>query len=135
MLSWAKSICGTIKESKSHVGNIQFWFFNINHLTIKNATCWSKPHLNWTSGYRDMDNSVKFKNNVKHRNLSPLLACNSKSIFPTSDSFPLIMSHIRRRIHLTISSKWVTSMRVITQTDGQRMLYWMGLYTGGSSCI
>ena len=35
-----------------------------------------------------------FKHNVKHKNLSPLLACNSKSIFPTSDSFPLTMSHI-----------------------------------------
>ena len=36
----------------------------------------------------------KLKNNVKQKNLSPLLACNSKSIFPTSDSFPLIMSHL-----------------------------------------
>ena len=42
----------------------------------------------------------KFKNNVKHKNLSPLLACNSKSIFPTSNSFPLIMSHIK---HWTLS--------------------------------
>ena len=34
--------------------------------------------------------------NVKHKNLSPTLACNSKSIFPTqSDSFPLIMPRIR----------------------------------------
>ena len=37
---------------------------------------------------------LKFKNNVKHKNLSPFKACNSKSIFPTSDSFLLIMSHI-----------------------------------------
>ena len=36
-----------------------------------------------------------FKNNVKDKNLLPLLACNSKSIFPTSDSFPLIMSHLQ----------------------------------------
>ena len=37
---------------------------------------------------------LKFKNNEKYKNLSPLYACNSKSIFLTSDSFPLIMSHI-----------------------------------------
>ena len=87
-------ICDTVKGNESHVGNIQFWFFNINLLSIKNATFWSKPHLNQTYGCTDMNNSVKFKNNVKHKNLSPLVACNSKSIFPTSDSFPLIMSHI-----------------------------------------
>ena len=33
----------------------------------------------------------KYRN---HKNLLPLLPYNSKSIFPTSDSFPLIMSHI-----------------------------------------
>ena len=62
-------ICDTIKGNESHVGNIQFWFFNINHLPIYNATFWSKPHLNWTPGCRDIDNSLKFKNNVKHKNL------------------------------------------------------------------
>ena len=39
-----------------------------------------------------MNNSVKFK--IKHKSFLPLLACNSKSIFPTSDSFPLMLSHI-----------------------------------------
>ena len=34
-----------------------------------------------------MDNSLKFLNNVKHKNLSPLLACSSKSISATSHSF------------------------------------------------
>ena len=28
------SICDTIKGNESHVGNIQFWVFNINHLSI-----------------------------------------------------------------------------------------------------
>ena len=37
--------------------------------------------------------SLKFKNNAKNKNLSPLKTCNSKSIFLTSDSFPLIISH------------------------------------------
>ena len=36
----------------------------------------------------------EFLNNVKHRNLSPLVAYNSKSILATSDSFPLIVSHM-----------------------------------------
>ena len=45
----------------------------------------------WLQSYEQF---FEFKSNVKHKNLSPLLACNSKSIFPTSDSFPLIMSHI-----------------------------------------
>ena len=87
-------ICDTIKGNESHIGNIQFWFFKINHLSIKSATFWSKPHLNRTYGCRDMNNSVKFKNNVKNKNLSPLLACNSKSIFSTSNSLPFIMSYI-----------------------------------------
>ena len=54
-------ICDTIKGNESHVGNIQFWFFNINHLSILNATFWSKPHLNQTSGCRDMNNSLNSK--------------------------------------------------------------------------
>ena len=45
----------------------------------------------WFQRYEQFFN---FKNNVKHKNLTPLSACNSKSIFQTFDSFPLIMSHI-----------------------------------------
>ena len=37
--------CNTIKGNESHVGNIQFWFFNINHLSIKNATFDLNPIL------------------------------------------------------------------------------------------
>jgi len=44
--------------------------------------------------FQRYNNSCNFKNNEKHKNFLPLLPCNSKSIFPTSDSFPLIMSHI-----------------------------------------
>ena len=32
-------------------------------------------------------------NIIKHKHLSPILACKSKSIFPTSESFPLIVSN------------------------------------------
>ena len=40
-----------------------------------------------------MTDSLTFRNNKIHQHLSPILACNSKLIFQTSDSFPLITSH------------------------------------------
>ena len=87
-------ICGTIEGNGSYVGKIQVWFFSINHLmSIQNATDWSKLHLNRSSCCRDMTNYLMFKNRMEHRNLSLLLVSNSKSIFLTSDSFPLIMSY------------------------------------------
>ena len=46
---------------------LTFWYKSLVHL---NATFWFNLHVNRTSGYRDMNNSVKFKNNVKHKNLS-----------------------------------------------------------------
>ena len=69
-------------------------------------------------GCRDMINSLKCKNNTILKHLSPISSCNSKSMFPTSDSFPLIMSHIhppphththRRNVlsqNLCFSSQW-----------------------------
>ena len=94
LLKFDSHICDTIKANESHVGNFQFWFFNINYLSIKHATFLipipSQSDI-WLRGYEQF---FHFRNSVKHKNLSPLLACNSTSIFPTSDSFPLIMSHI-----------------------------------------
>ena len=81
--------CDTIKGNESHIGSTQFWFFSIDNLSISNASFWSKPHLNWTSGLLRYEQFFEVQNN---KNLSPLLACNSKSIFLTSDSYPLIMS-------------------------------------------
>ena len=52
----------------------------------------------------------EFKNNVKQKNLSPLLACNSKSIFSTSDSFPLIMSHI---VYSNVETVWLSPCKTI----------------------
>ena len=87
-------ICDTIKGDESYVGNIQFWYFKYKPLV--NLKCYILIQIPsqldiWLQRY---ERFFKFKNNVKHKNLSPLLACNSKSIFPTSDSFPLIMSHM-----------------------------------------
>ena len=53
--------CDTIKENESLVYNILFGVFNINHLSISNATFLSKPHVNRTSGYRDTNNSLNSK--------------------------------------------------------------------------
>ena len=86
---WLALNCDTIKGNKSHVSNNQCWFFNINHLFIQNTTFWFKPHLNRTTNLRRYEHFLRFRNNVKHKKLSHFEACNSKSIFPTSDSFPL----------------------------------------------
>ena len=63
----------------------------------------------WLQRY---EHFFEFKNNVKHTNLSLLLACNLKSIFPTSDSFPLIMSHIFK--HLYIKNDSINKLYVKT---------------------
>ena len=72
---------------------------------LKCYTFWSKPHLHRTSGCRDMTDSLTFKHNIIHKHLSFILACNSKSIFLTSDSFPLIMSHINLHSNITHHAK------------------------------
>ena len=60
-------ILDTIKGNDSHVSNIQFWFFNLIHLFVLNASFESKPHLNWTSGCRDRTNFLKFKTTTKKK--------------------------------------------------------------------
>ena len=47
----------------------------------------------WIQSYSKF---VNVKNNVKQENLNTVFANISKSLFPTSDSFPLIMSHMYR---------------------------------------
>ena len=56
---------------------------------------------NWLQSYEELVNA---KNNIKQRNLNTVFANISKSIFPISDSFLLIMSHmmIRECKHLTL---------------------------------
>ena len=86
--------CDMINES--NVGNVQFLFFTISYLSISNATFWSKTHHNCTSDCRDMGNSLHFLNNIKYRNLSPLSAYNTKSIYATSESFPWLCHSFAR---------------------------------------
>ena len=54
-----------------------------------------------TIGYLVTDSYDKFvnaKNNIKQRNLNTVFANISKTIWPTSDSFLLIMSHIWKNL-------------------------------------
>ena len=83
----------TIKRNESHVAIFNFDFSNksLVHLKCYILIPTSSQSDIWLQRY---EHFFEFKNNVKHKNLSPLLACNSKSIFPTSDSFPLIMSQM-----------------------------------------
>ena len=86
-----------IKGTESLVDNIQFWDLNIIYLHISNPTFGSKPHYNLTSGswFKRYEQFFEFQNIVKDRNMSSVLAYNSKSTLATSNSFPLIMSHIK----------------------------------------
>ena len=78
-------ICDTIKGNESHVSNIQFWVFNINHLSIENATFWSKPHLNRTSGCGDMNIlwNLKTMKNIRICHLYKPVTQNQYSRHPT----------------------------------------------------
>ena len=87
---WKFDNCDMIKGNKSHVGNIQFWFFNITICTSKmlhfdpNST--TIRHLvaeTWT--IFEVSKQCKTKKIVTWST--------SRSILATSDSFPLIVSH------------------------------------------
>ena len=69
------------------------WVFNKIYLPISNPTFWSIPisirHL-----VLKIWQFFEFNTNVKHSNMSSVLAYNSKSILAPTDSFTLIMSHI-----------------------------------------
>ena len=82
-------ICDTIKGNDSHVGNIQFWFFIINHLSILNATFWSKPHLNRTFGCRDMNIlwSLKTIKNIRICHIFKPVTQNQYPRHPTHSSW------------------------------------------------
>ena len=51
----------------SAIFNFDFWHNLFVHL--KYATVCSKPHLNQACGCRDTNTSLKFKHNVKHKNI------------------------------------------------------------------
>ena len=100
-----------IKGNESLVSNIQFRVFNIIYMLMSNPTFWSIPYYNLV--LKRHEQFFEFQNNVKHRNMSSDLAYNSKSILATSDSVPLIMSHMAEHFYIlclqsvcTTSKSW-----------------------------
>ena len=76
----------------------QFSIFSFQYKSLVHVKCYILIQIpfqsdTWFQRYGQLFN---FKNNVKHKNLSPVLAYNSKSIFRTSDSLLLIMSHLAK---------------------------------------
>ena len=81
-----------IKGNESLVENFNSHFltplsqnFNMLHFDANSIT------IGYLEGYEEFVNA---KNNIKQRNLNPVFANISKTTFPTSDSFLLIMSHM-----------------------------------------
>ena len=66
-----------------------------SYLHVSQSDIWLRRHEQFFEVFKKTKQNKKQKNNNngKHKNLSSLKACNSKSIFLTSNSFPLIMSH------------------------------------------
>ena len=87
---WPKgllSIRDMIKGNEHMSAIFSFDFSNKSLVHLKCYILIQTPSQSdiWLQRYKQF---FKLKNNVKHKNLTPLLACNSKSLFPTSDSFP-----------------------------------------------
>ena len=82
-----------IKGNESHVENFNPIFLHCFLITSKCFILMLTPLQldNWLQIYEELVNA---KNNIKQRNLNTVFANTSKSIFPTSDSFLLIMSQI-----------------------------------------
>ena len=101
----------------------QFSILSFQYKSLKNLKCYILIQIPSQSNiwFRRYEQFFNFKNNVKHKNLSPLLACNSKSIFSTSDSSRLIMSHICYH-HLVMYSRKCASQKRVDYF--QYYLFW-----------
>ena len=88
-------ICDMIKRNESLVENFNFFFLTLpsHNFTSKGIILMHTPLQldNWLQSYEGFVNA---KSNIKQRNLSTVFANISKTTSPTSDSFPLIVSHI-----------------------------------------
>ena len=61
--------------------------------TVRLGLIWLKPHRDWAIGSKDT-NSWRIEQTIRNK-LSALLGCILKTVFASSDSFWLIMSHLR----------------------------------------
>ena len=84
----------TRSREMRHMSAMSKFEFSIYNLLVhlKSYILIQTPLLSeiWFQRYEQI---YEFLNNVKHKNLSTLLAYNSKSILATSDSFPLVILH------------------------------------------
>ena len=85
----------------SHLSKMSIPIFLHHSLINFNASFWSKPCNKWISGLQSYEEFVNAKNNLKQSNLNTVFANISKIIWPTSDSFLLIviMSHFMNPIY------------------------------------
>ena len=86
-----------IKQNQSEVGQIQLSFFQLTVCTIFTAVLQKTPLklVSWFQRYEQLKDA---KNNRKQKTFSPLFGSILKSIFPTSDWFCLITSHVCEKI-------------------------------------
>ena len=77
-----------VQGNKSHVGNIQFCISS-SHTCPYTATFWSNLNHNWTPACRDMNNSMKFKNKVKHKRICHFSSLQLKINFSDIRLIPL----------------------------------------------
>ena len=88
------SICDTFKGNESHVSNIQYLIFQYKSLVHEKCYILIQTPSQSDVWLLRCEHSLKFKNNVRHKNLLPLQACNSIKInIPNIRLIPLIMSH------------------------------------------
>ena len=98
--------CDVIKQNESELANMwhdqekwvtcqRFSILSFLHHFLATWKCYILMQTTlwldiWLQSYEQF---IKAENNIKQKNLNTFLADISKTIFPTSDSFPLIMLH------------------------------------------
>ena len=93
VLSYRLEICDMIKGNESLVENFNFNFFTPLSHSFKMLHFDENP-LQLDIWFQSYEGFVNAKNNIKQRNLNTVHANISKTIWPTSDSFLLIVSHL-----------------------------------------
>ena len=83
------TICDMIKGNESHAcRQCSILSFQYDLLVHFKSYILIQTTLQSEIWFQRYEQFFEFLNNVKHQNLSPLVAYNSKSILTTSDSFP-----------------------------------------------
>ena len=95
----------TRSREMSHLSKISISIFLHHFLKISKCFILMQTPLQfdiWLQSYVGFENA---KNNIKQRNLNTVFANISKTTFPTSDSFLLIMSHLQMGMLGSVSKR------------------------------